>query len=190
VPRRAYATLRAEKVPELLPHVPEDWRGVFAAALYTGMRKGELFGLRKVDVDLPGRSILVGRSYDRDTTKGGHADALPIAAPLVPFLEAAMRSPGELVFPWPDGRMRTREADPGGGPAEGPAHRARAGRAGERVRAHLPSMPERAPRPTWSGTATRRRAGARSAAWPCGPARFPGRSGSKRAAGPEFCAIS
>lgn len=37
VPRRAYATLRAEEVPVLLPHVPEDWRGVFAAALYTGM---------------------------------------------------------------------------------------------------------------------------------------------------------
>ncbi len=112
VPRRAYATLRAEEVPVLLPHVPDYWRGVFAAALYTGMRKGELFGLLKTDVDLPLRAILVARSYDRDTTKGGHADALPIALPLVPFLEAAMHSPGELVFPWPDGRMRTREADP------------------------------------------------------------------------------
>jgi integrase len=112
VPRRAYVTLRAEEVPLLLPHVPEDWRGVFAAALYTGMRKGELFGLRKADVDLDHRAILVARSYDRDTTKGGHADALPIAPPLVPFLKAAMRSPGDLVFPWPDGRMRSREADP------------------------------------------------------------------------------
>jgi integrase len=112
VPRRAYATLRAEEVSVLLPHVPEEWRGVVAAALYTGMRKGELFGLRKCDVDLENGSILVARSYDRDTTKGGHADALPIAAPLVPYLAAAMRSPGELAFPWPDGRMRTREADP------------------------------------------------------------------------------
>jgi integrase len=76
------------------------------------MRKGELFGLRKADVDLAHRAILVGRSYDRDTTKGGHADALPIAPPLVPFLEAAMESPGEMVFPWPDGRMRSPEADP------------------------------------------------------------------------------
>jgi integrase len=112
VPRRAYATLRAEEVPILLPHVPEEWRGVMAAALYTGMRKGEILGLQKCDVDLEHGSILVARSYDRDTTKGGHADALPIAPPLAPFLVAAMASPGELLFPWPDGRMRTNEADP------------------------------------------------------------------------------
>ena len=112
VPRRAYTTLRANEVPVLLPHVPDAWRGVFAAALYTALRKGELFGLRKSDVDLERGFIVVSRSYDRDTTKGGHADALPIAGPLVPFLADAMHSPGELVFPWPDGRMRTRETDP------------------------------------------------------------------------------
>jgi hypothetical protein len=113
----------------LLAHVPDDWRGVFAAALYTGMRKGELFGLRKSDVDLHSGIITVARSYDRDTTKGAHADAIPIAPPLVPFLLDAMRSPGELVFPAPEeevsdasetprkrtravGAMRSEEADP------------------------------------------------------------------------------
>jgi len=112
VPRRAYATLSAEEVPLLLPHVPDVWRGIFATALYTAMRKGELFGLLKRDVDLERGLIVVARSYERDTTKGGHADALPIAGPLIPFLAAAMKSPGELMFPWPDGRMRSREADP------------------------------------------------------------------------------
>jgi hypothetical protein len=49
------------------------------------------------------------RSHDRDTTKGGHADAIPIAAELKPFLEAAISaSPSELVFPRPDGRMMAR----------------------------------------------------------------------------------
>jgi integrase-like protein len=57
-------------------------RPVFAAALYTGLRKGELFGLRKSDVDLEHRTITVRRSYDRPTTKGGHADAIPIAETL------------------------------------------------------------------------------------------------------------
>ena len=181
VPQRAYATLRAEEVAVLLPHVPEDWRGVFEAALYTGMRKGELFGLRKADVDLGRRAILVGRSYDRDATKGAHADALPVAAPLVPFLEAAMRSPGDLVFPWPDGRMRTREADPQ------KILRTALARAGLVVGYdHVLAVDaRRAARLTWSGTGTRRRAGARSAAWPSGPARSPGRSGSTTSATPR-----
>jgi integrase len=112
VPRRAYDTLRAEEVAQLLPHVPEDWRGFFAAALLTGMRKGELCGLQKRDVDLARGFILVGRSYERETTKGGHTDAIPIAPGLVPYLEEALESKGDLVFPWPDGRMRSTGTDP------------------------------------------------------------------------------
>jgi integrase len=77
------------------------------------MRKGELFGLRKRDVDLAQRTITVCRSYARETTKGGHADAIPIAEALVPFLEHALdNAPGELVFPAADGEMRSAEADP------------------------------------------------------------------------------
>ena len=58
---------------------------------------------------LGARLITVRRSHDRDTTKGGHADAIPIAAELKPFLEAAISaSPSELVFPRPDGRMMAR----------------------------------------------------------------------------------
>ena len=112
VPKRAYATLRAEEVPILLAHVPPEWLGIFAAALYTGMRKGELFGLRKSDVDLRSGLLIVARSYDHDSTKGGHADAIPIAPPLVPFLETALESRGELVFPTGAGEMRLPEADP------------------------------------------------------------------------------
>ena len=79
---------------------------LFATALYTGMRKGELLGLRKEDVDLDARLITVRRSHDRDTTKGGHADAIPIAdrAGAVPRAAIAA-SPSELVFPRP-GRAR------------------------------------------------------------------------------------
>ena len=45
VPKRAYATLRAEEVPVLLPHVEATWRNFFAAGLWTALRKGELCGL-------------------------------------------------------------------------------------------------------------------------------------------------
>src|SRR5213082_286859 len=52
VAKRVYATLRAEEVPLLLAEIPADWRPLFAAALWTGMRRGELFALRKSDVEL------------------------------------------------------------------------------------------------------------------------------------------
>lgn len=113
MPKRAYVTLRAEEVPLFLPCVDAEWAELFAAALWTGLRKGELCGLLQADVDLPGRTLYVARSYDHDTTKGGHADALPIAEPLVPYLEAALRrSPSKWVLPAPDGSMRTEECDP------------------------------------------------------------------------------
>jgi integrase len=98
--------LRPDEVGPVLAALPTRWRGLFATAIYTGMRKGELLGLRKTDVDLQRRLVAVARSYDRDTTKGGHADVLPIAAELVPYLEAAIdASPSDLVFPKPDGTM-------------------------------------------------------------------------------------
>jgi len=112
VPKRAYPTLRAEEVSIVLAHVPLDWRDLFATALYTGMRKGELFGLRKSDIDMDEGLITVARSYDNDTTKGGHADKLPIAPPLIPYLESALESRGALLFPGENGAMRSPEADP------------------------------------------------------------------------------
>jgi len=106
VPHRAPEYLRLHEVPLVLEHAPSRWRPLFATAIYTGLRRGELLGLRKQDVDLDARLLTVARSYDRDTTKGGHADVIPIARELVPFLREAMaRSPSELVFPGPEGKM-------------------------------------------------------------------------------------
>src|SRR5207248_3157378 len=71
-------------------------------------RKGELFGMKKRDVDLKRRLLMVRRSYDRDTTKGAREEAVPIAAALIPFLERAIEaSNGELLFPDAAGEMRT-----------------------------------------------------------------------------------
>ena len=97
----------------MLEHVPALWRPFTATAIYAGLRKGELCGLRKADVDLHGGFITVRSSYDRETTKGGHADVIPIAPALAPYLEAAVdASSSDLVFPWPDGSMRSPECDP------------------------------------------------------------------------------
>jgi integrase len=109
VPRRAPEYLRAEEVPAVLAHARE-WRNLFAAAIFTGLRKGELLALRKQDVDIPARRIVVSRSWDRDVPKGGRVEAVPIAEELVAYLEAAIAaSPSELVFPGPDGAMYRRD---------------------------------------------------------------------------------
>lgn len=110
VPKPIYDWLRTEEVPLVMEQLDPRFRPYFATALYTALRKGELAGLRKSDVDLKGRLIVVRRSYDRDTTKGGHADVIPIAPALVPWLEEAIEaSPSELVFPAPSGEMLRRD---------------------------------------------------------------------------------
>ncbi len=106
VPKRKPDFLRAHEVAPVLASVPPKWRSLFATAVYTGLRKGELFGLKKADVDLSIGMIFVRRSYDRETTKGGHEDGIPIASEVAPYLEEAIeRSPSELVFPRPEGTM-------------------------------------------------------------------------------------
>ena len=78
VPKRLPAFLRIEEVPRVLAVLSSRHRPLFATALYTGLRKGELAGLRKPDVDLGLGLINVCRSYDHDTTKscpsGGDPD--------------------------------------------------------------------------------------------------------------------
>ena len=112
VPKHLHDYLRPEEIPSVLAAVNEGWRHLFATAIFTGLRKGELFALRKVDVDLPRRLLTVAGSHDNDTTKGGHTDVIPIATELVPFLEQAMaRSPSELVFPAPDGGQWRADTD-------------------------------------------------------------------------------
>ena len=108
--KRAHDYLREHEVGPVLAALPPKWRPLFATAIYTGLRKGELLALAKTDVDLATRRLTVSKSHDSDTTKGGHADVIPIAAEAVPFLDAAIKaSPSHLVFPGDDGDMRSRE---------------------------------------------------------------------------------
>ncbi len=106
VPKRLPDFLRFHEVPLVLAALRSKWRDLFATAIYAGLRKGELFGLRKTDVDLDVGVIMVKRSYNRVTTKGKRSDAIPVAAELRPYLEHALRvSPSDLVFPREDGTM-------------------------------------------------------------------------------------
>ena len=98
--------LRPHEVPPLLASLRPKWKPLFATAIYTGMRKGELFGLQKTDVDFSSGLILVSRSHERDIPKGGRVEAIPINSELVTYLRRAIAaSPSELVFPGEKGGM-------------------------------------------------------------------------------------
>lgn len=55
-------------------------RNFLTAAVFTGLRAGELFGLRISDVDLEKREIVVRHSYD-GPTKSGHVRRVPLLGP-------------------------------------------------------------------------------------------------------------
>ncbi|MFL5293188.1 MAG: tyrosine-type recombinase/integrase, partial [Myxococcales bacterium] len=77
---------------------------LYATAVHTGMRMGELFGLRWTDVDFEMTRIHVRRSY-RTTPKSGKGRTIPLSPHLAPVLrawKAHCRSTAEnLVFPSP-----------------------------------------------------------------------------------------
>jgi integrase len=78
---------------------------LYAMAIYTGMRQGELAGLLWADVDLDQRLITVQRSF-AGPTKAEDVRYVPILDALLPILrEWRLRHPGRLVFTNRDGRM-------------------------------------------------------------------------------------
>jgi integrase len=112
VVKRAYDVLELDQIPRVLAALRSYQRGPAAVAVYLGLRKGEVFGLRKIDVDLEKRVLTPKHSFDRPT-KNKKQEALPIPDELFPVLVYAVKnSPGRLVFPRADGSMYTREVDP------------------------------------------------------------------------------
>lgn len=103
------------------PAIPLSTRLLLQTAIYTGLRAGELWGLRWCDVELEGDRphLAVRRSYDRPT-KSGRPRPVPLLARAREALRALAAQPGvdagpgseELVFPR-DGRMR-RKGDSAG----------------------------------------------------------------------------
>jgi integrase len=71
-------------------------------ALHTGLRKGELLGLRWLDLDLESRRLSVMKSY-KTTPKSGKPRHLRLPSLLIPLLGKWKRecphTPGGLVFP-------------------------------------------------------------------------------------------
>jgi integrase len=82
-----------------------DAYALYATAIYSGLRAGELAGLRWSDISFKRREIIVERSYEGDT-KSGEVRYVPIFDPLLPLLKAWRDlNPAALVFPNRDGKM-------------------------------------------------------------------------------------
>ena len=97
--------LSADQVCRLLAHAEVSAPSLFpmiATAVYTGMRKGELYGLRFSDVNFTSGVIRIAWSYNT-TPKSGKTRAVPIHPSLMPILRAWQRvcpqTPQSLVFP-------------------------------------------------------------------------------------------
>lgn len=58
------------EAPALVEALPDFERALWATAFYTGMRRGELRGLRGSDVGLPARVIHVERGWDDEEGAG------------------------------------------------------------------------------------------------------------------------
>lgn len=79
---------------------------MYATAIYTGMRAGELAGLQWDDIIFERRIITVQRSYSKPT-KAGDVRYVPILDKLLPILKSWKLAckPNRLVFPNNNGRM-------------------------------------------------------------------------------------
>lgn len=118
-------TLKEDKKPEILKldeirHLLKEarerqhpWYSVWAVALLTGMRNGELFALKWSDVDFEKGLITVQRSYNKRTkefksTKAGYWRTVPISGELT-LLLSGLKSDDAFVLsriePWIQGQQ-------------------------------------------------------------------------------------
>ena len=116
-PRSAHRRIRflqPEELEALLRAVPDDYLGalerpIYAAAAMTGLRQGELLGLRWVDVDWSAARVRVAESFTRgafDSPKSHRGRSVPMPDRLAQGLEhhfqrSRWRSDQDLVFAHP-----------------------------------------------------------------------------------------
>jgi integrase len=106
-----YQLLNEDEFKRVLPHLPADWRPMAVIAFTTGLRRGEIFALRKDRniVDLEKRVLTIRASNNRNTPKGKKVKSVPLfdeaLAVLQPAWDAAQY--GELLFPSQSGGLRS-----------------------------------------------------------------------------------
>lgn len=150
--RKAKLRKGAQRIIHLTPEefaglfeldVPEWIRAVYTLAVYAGLRRAEIWGLRWEFVDFKSRSLIIRNSYDGDCKSDSSVREVPMLPAAYNALQAyrATLSPRPLtgvVFPKDGGGCHGRDYDcgwrhkserrgPGGSLREVPGWRAKAG---------------------------------------------------------------
>src|SRR6266852_521752 len=104
--------LEPEVIPAVLAAVPRPHQLFCAIAIYCGLRKGEVCGLKWEDLDFKRRLMWIRRSYDKATTKTRRSRPVPIPDELLHLiaLELPTRR-SEFLCPRSDGGIRTKDLD-------------------------------------------------------------------------------
>ncbi|MFB0562993.1 MAG: tyrosine-type recombinase/integrase [Candidatus Lokiarchaeia archaeon] len=108
-PEGGFDYYKEDEVKLFLQNCSEDFYPIACCAVYTGMRIGEIIGLKWQDVDLERRLIRVGRSSGGNT-KNRKVRYIPIHSRLLKVLhECRENRKNDLVFPDKGGKMRSRD---------------------------------------------------------------------------------
>jgi integrase len=119
VPRIARTTmpwtyLTKEEIAKLTgPSVEQPNRDVFTFAIFSGLREGEIFGLKWEDVDLERHCANIRVSWKGTPTKRGHVRTLNLFTPAVEALtrQKARTGKGAYVFARRDGEPYSHDYD-------------------------------------------------------------------------------
>lgn len=99
--------LNVDEMLAVLAELDEPMRNLYTFAFHSGLRTGELIGLRLKDIDWSGNRVRVRRSVSRGilkkpkSSKGRWVDLLPPARDALAAHIALLNAPGGWVFPNP-----------------------------------------------------------------------------------------
>lgn len=101
VPQPEFDFLTFEEARRLVAGPRDEWRTMIFVAMRTGLRRGELMGLRWVDVDLDAGRILVRQAWVHGqfvTPKSGKPREVPLGDEVIEELRIHRHERGPLVF--------------------------------------------------------------------------------------------
>lgn len=107
-PKRKYDLLPMASIMRVLAKLAPEYERMARLTLALGLRPGEVFALRRSDIDFNAGVIHVWRSHGRDSTKSGRDRWLPILRCIERDITTALResNSSELVFPASSGKQR------------------------------------------------------------------------------------
>lgn len=112
VDRPTFRFLSFDEADRLIAGTAPEWRALVTAALRTGLRRGELLGLRWNDIDFVNGNLSVERAWVRKrltTPKNGRSRTVPLCDEVVQALKAHRHLRGPWVFCSKEGSPLTKD---------------------------------------------------------------------------------